>query len=70
MTRPARPKQKPPIGKNTEISNDELPSTPSSTSSPSPSPSPLSSPCLSRKDIEKENRRKRYYIPSSPENEN
>ena len=71
MVRPTRPKQRPPIGKNTEISDDELLSSSSSTSSPSPSPSPSppSSPCLSRKDVEKENGRKRYYIPSSPENE-
>ena len=71
MVRPTRPKQRPPIGKNIETSDDEPLSSSSSTSSPSPSPSPSppSSPCLSRKDIEKENGRKRYYIPSSPENE-
>jgi len=61
MTRPARPKQRPPIGENTETIDEEF----SSTSS-----SPPSSPCPSRKDVEKENGRKRYYIPSSPENEN
>ena len=62
---------RPLIGKNIETSDDEPLSSSSSTSSPSPSPSPspLSSPCLSRKDVEKENGRKRYYIPSSPENE-
>ena len=61
MIRPARPKQRPLIGENTETIDEEF----SSTSS-----SPPSSPYLFRKDVEKENGRKRYYIPSSSENEN
>jgi hypothetical protein len=69
MVRPTRPKKRPLIGKNIETSDDEPSSTSSSTSSPSPSPSPPSSPYPSRKDVEKENGRKRYYILSSPKNE-
>jgi len=64
MTRPTRPKQKPPRGRNTETSDDERSST-SSSSLPS-------SPCPSRKDVEKENTRKRHYIqsPSTKESQN
>jgi len=70
MAKATKPKIKPPI----EISDDEFSSTSSS--------SPLSSPCLSREDIEveevdkpspartKENRRKRNHPPSSPEKDN
>ena len=64
MTRPTRPKQKPPRGGNTEISDNERLSTSCS--------SLLSSPCPSRKDVEKENTRKRHYIqsPSTKESQN
>ena len=64
MTRPTRPKQRPPRGENTETSDDERSST-SSSSLPS-------SPCPSRKDIEGENTRKRQYIqsPSTKESQN
>jgi len=70
MVKATKPKIKPPI----EISDDEFSSTSSS--------SPLSSPCLSRKDVEvgevdkpspaliKENRRKRSHPLSSPEKGN
>ena len=64
MTRPIRPGEKPPIGKNIETSEDEFlslsPSSPPST----PPSSPLLTPCPPRKDIEKKSGNKRSYIPS------
>jgi len=60
--------KKPPRGKNnTETRDDEFSSTSSTFSSSSSSL--LSSPCPSRKDVGKKNKRKRSSIQSSPEKE-
>ena len=60
MTRPTKPKYRPPIAKNIETSHKEFSSTSSFPSSP----------CPSRKDTGKNQRKKRNYIQSSPEKEN
>jgi len=60
MTRPTKPKYRPPIAKNIETSHKEFSSTSSFPSSP----------CPSRKDTGKNQRKKRNYIQSSPKKEN
>ncbi len=60
MTRPTKPKYRPPIAENIETSDEEFSSTSSF----------LSSPCPSRKDTGKNQGKKRNYIQSSPEKEN
>ena len=60
MTRPTKPKYRPPIAENIETSDEEFSSTSSFPSSP----------CLSRRDTGKNQGKKRNYIQSSPEKEN